>query len=98
VVERLRNKAARYFQEGPLNFPECRPYNCYESVLLTPMGYLGIKSELVPRIATGIGAGFSLNGLTCGSISGAVIAIGIKYGRKTSRENPQTTWEKLTGS
>ena len=94
VIERLQSKAVRYFQERPANFPEGRPYNCCESVLLTLMEYLGINSELIPKIATGIGAGFSLNGLTCGSISGAVMAIGVKYGRKTSSENPQMTWQK----
>jgi C_GCAxxG_C_C family probable redox protein len=95
TVKELQEKAARYFQERPANFPEGRPYNCCESVLLTLMEYLDIKSELTPKIATGIGAGFSLNGLTCGSISGAVMVIGIKYGRKTSNEKPQTTWSKV---
>jgi len=95
TVEELQEKAAKYFQERPTNFPEGRPYNCCESVLLTLAEYLGIKSELLPKIATGIGAGFSLNGLTCGSISGATMAIGIKYGRETNTENPQTTWSKV---
>lgn len=94
VTEKLQNKAARYFQERPPNFPEGRPYNCCESVLLALMEYLGINSELIPKIATGVGAGFSLNGLTCGSISGAVMAIGIKHGRKASSDNPQMTWQK----
>ncbi|RLE88702.1 MAG: hypothetical protein DRJ96_02475 [Thermoprotei archaeon] len=31
--------------------------------------------------------GFSLNGFTCGTISGAVMAIGLKYGRENSRES-----------
>mgnify|MGYP001029504916 CR=1 FL=1 len=95
TVEELQEKAAGYFKERPPNFPEGRPYNCCESVLLTLMEHLGIKTELIPKIATGIGAGYSLNGLTCGSISGAVMAIGIKYGRQTNSENPQITWSKV---
>jgi len=95
IVEELQEKAARYFQKRPSNFPEGRPYNCCESVLLTLAEYLGIESDLIPKIATGIGAGFSLNGFTCGSISGAVMAIGLKYGRKSSEENPQVTWRKI---
>jgi C_GCAxxG_C_C family probable redox protein len=59
--------------------------------------YLGVKSDLIPRIATGVGAGFSLNGLTCGSISGAVMALGIKYGRRSNSENPQAAWSKVDG-
>jgi C_GCAxxG_C_C family probable redox protein len=51
--------------------------------------------KILPKIATGAGAGFSLNGLTCGSISGAAMAIGIKYGRKTSNENPHDTWSRV---
>jgi len=95
IVEKLQEKAARYFQERPSNFPEGRPYNCCESVLLTLAEYLGIESDLIPKIATGIGAGFSLNGFTCGSISGVVMAIGLKYGRKSSEENPQVTWKRV---
>lgn len=94
-TKRLQEKAVRYFQERPLNFPEGRPYNCCESVLLTLAEYLGVECELIPKIATGVGAGFSLNGLTCGSVSGAAMAIGIKYGRKGSDENPQPTWSRV---
>jgi len=94
-VEELQEKAARYFQERPPNFPEGRPYNCCESVLLALAEYLGVESELIPRIATGIGAGFSLNGFTCGSISGATMAIGLKYGRESNEENPQATWKRV---
>jgi C_GCAxxG_C_C family probable redox protein len=95
TVEELQEKAARYFKERPPNFPEGRPYNCCESVLLALAEYLDVKSELIPKIATGVGAGFSLNGLTCGSISGAVIAIGIKHGRKTNNQSPQMAWSKV---
>lgn len=94
-VEELQEKAARHFQERPPNFPEGRPYNCTESVLLTLSEHLGVESDLMPRIATGIGAGFSLNGFTCGSISGAAMAIGLKYGRSTNQENPQATWNRV---
>ena len=95
TIENLQEKAATYFQERPSNFPEGRPYNCCESVLLALSEYLGIKSELIPRIATGMGAGFGLNGLTCGTISGAAIAIGIRRGRRTRNENPQLAWSKV---
>ncbi len=94
LVRQYEEMAAKYFQERPTNFPEGRPYNCCESVLLALTHYLGVKSELIPRIATGIGAGFSLNGFTCGSISAAVMTIGMKYGRDTSIETPKVTWQK----
>lgn len=94
TVEELQEKATKRFQERPPNFPEGRPYNCCESVLLTLAEYLGVESDLVPKIVTSIGAGFSLNGLTCGTISGAAIAIGLKYGRTGNVENPQMDWNK----
>jgi len=97
TVEEPQEKVARYFQERPSNFPKGRPYNCCESVLLALSEYLGVESDLVPRIATGIGAGFSLNGFTCGSISGAAMAIGLKYGRKSNKENPKDTWKRVDG-
>lgn len=93
-VKELQEKATRYFQERPANFPEGRPYNCCESVLLALMEYMGIESELIPKIATGIGAGLSLNGLTCGSISGAVMTLGIRYGRRMNNASPQIAWQK----
>jgi C_GCAxxG_C_C family probable redox protein len=94
-VEEIQEEAVRYFQERPKNFPEGRPYNCCESVLLTLAEHLGVESDLIPKIATGVGAGFSLNGLTCGAVSGAAMAIGLKYGRKDSAENPQPTWRRV---
>jgi len=60
----LEEKAASHFQDKPRNFPEGRPYNCCESMLLTLTERLSIESELIPKIATGVGAGFSLNGPT----------------------------------
>lgn len=95
TIRELQEKAAKRFQERPSNFPEGRPFNCCESVLLTLSEYLGLESEMIPRIATGVGAGFSLNGLTCGSISGAVMAIGLKYGRSRNEDNPAATWKKV---
>jgi C_GCAxxG_C_C family probable redox protein len=55
--------------------------------------YLGVDSDLIPKIGTGIGAGVSLNGLLCGSISSVTIAIGIKYGRTSPEENPKSVWD-----
>jgi C_GCAxxG_C_C family probable redox protein len=57
--------------------------------------YLDVDPKLIPKIGTGIGAGVSLNGLLCGSISGVVIALGIKYGRTSSEENPRPIWDMV---
>jgi len=94
-VKELQEKAVRYFCDRPGNFPAGRPYNCCESVLLTLAEYLGISSELIPKIGTAIGAGVGLNGLLCGSISSVAMAIGIKYGRNRKEENPKTAWDMI---
>jgi len=94
-VEELQERVVRYFCDRPSNFPTGRPYNCCESVLLTLTGYLGTDSELIPKIGTAIGAGVSLNGLLCGCISGVAMAIGIKYGRSNSEEDPGPVWKMM---
>jgi len=55
----------------------------------------GVDSDLIPNMATGVGAGFSVNGLTCGTISGAAMAIGLKYGRTDNLQSPQATWQRV---
>jgi C_GCAxxG_C_C family probable redox protein len=94
-VKELQEKVVGYFCDRPSNFPTGRPYNCCESVLLTLAEHLSIDSELIPRIGTAIGAGVSLNGLLCGSISGLAMAIGIKYGRSNPEEDPEPVWKMM---
>lgn len=92
-VKNLQEQAVRYFCDRPSNFPEGRPYNCCESVLLTLAGPVGVDSELIPKLGTAIGAGVSLNGLLCGSISSVMMLIGAKYGRTNPEQSPQAVWD-----
>jgi len=92
-IEELQEKAVQYFCNKPNNFPAGRPYNCCESVLLALSEYMGVSSELIPKIGTAIGAGVGLNGLLCGSVSSVAMAIGIKYGRKRPEESPKLAWD-----
>lgn len=96
-VKELQEKAVRYFCDRPSNFPTGRPYNCCESVLLALSEYLGVSSELIPKIGTAVGAGVGLNGLLCDCISGVAMAVGIKYGRNSREENPQPAWNRIDG-
>lgn len=96
TVAELQEKAVRYFCDRPANFPTGRPYNCCESLLLTLTEHLGMDYDLIPRIGTGIGAGLSLNGMLCGSVSAPVLMIGIKYGRRSPEENPQPVWSMVS--
>jgi len=94
-TKELQEKMVRYFCDRPSNFPTGRPYNCCESVLLVLKEHLDVDPKLIPNIGTGIGAGVSLNGLLCGSISSVVIAIGMKYGRTSPEESPQPVWKMV---
>ena len=54
---------------------------CSESCLMALAKAQGVESLLIPRIATGFGAGMGRSGETCGAVTGAVIGLGIKFGR-----------------
>jgi C_GCAxxG_C_C family probable redox protein len=92
-IKGLQEKAVRYFCDRPGNFPVGRPYNCCESVLLALAEPLGINSELIPKLGTAIGAGVSLNGLLCGSISSVMMLMGIKHGRTSPDQSPKPVWD-----
>jgi len=92
TVKKPEEKAKLYFCDKPPNFPQGRPFNCCEAVLKALAEQLNIESDLIPKIGTGIGAGVSLNGLLCGSISGAVLTIGMVHGRNSAEESPTKTW------
>ncbi|MEM3459305.1 MAG: C-GCAxxG-C-C family protein [Candidatus Bathyarchaeia archaeon] len=74
----LGEKAVKHFLEG---------YNCAQSVLLTIFEHWNIKSDLVPKIATGFGGGIGRCGSVCGALAGGVMAIGAKYG--TNEPSPE---------
>jgi len=69
---------------------------CSESVLLAISDFLGVKNELIPKVATGFGAGIGGRGLVCGAISGGIIALGIKFGRsKVKKQKMRPYWFAL---
>ena len=50
----------------------------------------GVESPLIPRIATGFGAGVGRSGEVCGAVTGAVMGLSIRYGR--DRVAPVKDW------
>jgi len=54
---------------------------CSESCLMALAACQGVQSPLIPRIATGFGAGVGRSGETCGAVTGAVMGLSIRYGR-----------------
>ncbi len=56
-------------------------YNCAQSVLAACGEPLGLPRETALRVAGPFGAGIGRMGGTCGAVSGAFMAIGLKYAR-----------------
>jgi len=95
TIEELQERAVKYFCDRPKNFPVGRPFNCCESILLALKNHVGVETDLIPKIGTGLGAGVSLNGLLCGAVSSITVAVGMKYGRNSPEENPQPVWKMV---
>jgi len=62
-------------------FYAAKGFLCSESVLLAISDWLGIQNMLIPKIATGFGAGIGGCGSVCGALSGGIMALGLKFGR-----------------
>ena len=61
---------------------------CSEAVLQALAEALNVSSELIPKIATGFTAGIGRSGEVCGAVSGAILGLGLKYGRNDLVETP----------
>ena len=54
----------------------------------------GIRSDVIPQIATGFCGGMARTGGLCGAVSGAVMGIGLALGRST----PEDSRERLSAA
>jgi C_GCAxxG_C_C family probable redox protein len=61
---------------------------CSEAVFKAAASAQGVSSELIPKIATGFAAGIGRSGEVCGAVSGAIMGLGLKYGRNILEETP----------
>jgi C_GCAxxG_C_C family probable redox protein len=66
-------------------------------VLLSVSESKGIKSDLIPNIATGFCGGISRTNGLCGAISGAVLALNLIFGRDDALddERKETNYVKV---
>lgn len=60
-----------------------RGFSCAEAVFLAGAKALGVEDRLIPRVATGFGGGVSRTKSLCGAVAGAVMVLGLKFGRGT---------------
>lgn len=71
---RVAEAAKRHFDDG---------YHCAESVLLAAAEHAGIRSSLIPGIATGFCHGTARTWGTCGALNGAIMAVSLTHGRSS---------------
>ncbi len=74
MSEEVSQRSKELFEQG---------FYCAESVLLAVAESKGIKSDLIPRIATGFCAGVARTGGMCGAVSGAIMAVNLLTGRSS---------------
>jgi C_GCAxxG_C_C family probable redox protein len=70
--------AAAYFNEG---------FSCSQSVVSSFSEDLGLDQETARKLSCGFGAGMARSGNTCGAVTGAIIVIGLKYGKGTAGDD-----------
>jgi C_GCAxxG_C_C family probable redox protein len=56
-------------------------FNCAQSVFTVFCEDLGLNKETALKISSSFGGGMGHNGETCGAVTGAFMALGLKYGR-----------------
>ena len=56
--------------------------NCAEAVLMTLSRFLGEDGDYAPRIATAFGGGVCGRQGLCGALTGGLMAVGLRHGRK----------------
>jgi len=62
-------------------------YNCSQSVFSVFSEEMGIKKDLALKLSSPFGAGIAYMQETCGAVSGALMAIGLKYGKGENGTN-----------
>jgi C_GCAxxG_C_C family probable redox protein len=74
------DKALQTFRDG---------YNCAQAVFMTFAEQLGLDSETAAKLTSGFGGGMHI-GSTCGAVTGAFMAISLKFGEGKKRTYDKT--------
>ena len=62
-------------------------FSCSQAVLTVFSREMGVPEELSNRIACAFGGGCARRSLTCGAVSGAFMAIGLKHGKTDAADH-----------
>jgi C_GCAxxG_C_C family probable redox protein len=63
-------------------------FNCSQSVFAAYSEELGMSREQALRVSCGFGAGMGRMCETCGAVTGAIMALGLKYGKVRPEDEP----------
>ncbi len=69
--------AVAFFQQG---------FSCSQTVLSVFAPDFGLDQDMARRISQGFGAGIAYTDDICGALSGAIMVIGLRYGRITAED------------
>lgn len=83
-TQKIRESAEKSFESG---------LYCAESVLLALASASDIKSDLLPKIASGFCGGMARTCGTCGAVTGAIMGIGLSLGRSHSEDSMNSVYE-----
>jgi C_GCAxxG_C_C family probable redox protein len=64
-----------------------RGFNCSQAVLSSFSEELGLDTEVALKVAGAFGGGMGHIGETCGAVTGALMVIGLKYGKIHPEDN-----------
>jgi C_GCAxxG_C_C family probable redox protein len=73
-------------------------FNCAQSVLFSFCDDLGLDKDIALKIACGFGAGMGRKEEVCGAVTGGIMVIGVKYGRRENddRNATEITYAKVS--
>jgi C_GCAxxG_C_C family probable redox protein len=79
-VSEVADLAEKYFDGG---------FNCAESTLVALAIHFGKTAPNIPSIATAFGGGMARTRNVCGAVSGALMSLGLLYGRSHSGDDKE---------
>ena len=70
-------------------------FMCAESVLMALAEHQGVACDAIPSLATGLCAGISRTSNTCGALLGAIMGLGLAYGRDIAEDPPDPCFSQV---
>jgi len=62
-------------------------FSCSQAVLTAFAKHMGLPEDITNRLASSFAGGIARRSLTCGAVSGALMVIGLKFGRDRADDN-----------